>query len=771
MTPPVRRAPLAVVVCATFIAGATASIGTVLRTEGGVGPGSVVIVLTALRLVDMISHRVQPRDDRLTWQLGELLLIPALFLLRPLGVLTVFLLAIVASAGLSRTAIVKALFNAGAEALTVSLALAIYSVSDSSASPARLGTAVVAAAAYTAVGNAATAWVVHVATGQRFRDNFARGSWFLVVQWACSVSLGVLAAASTAEGYILGLVALVPVTAAQVVLVEHFRARRDRERLDGLFATALDAHASVVTEDVEDALSRSAARLLRCDLASIRPEPPQVGEIGAALSGGAEDRWLVVADRAISEEFGDEDAKLLEAIAVVGASALENARLVDEIRQQAIVDPTTGLANQVLFEDRTRQAIAAATRARGRLAVLVLDLDGFKRVNDSLGHSAGNALLRAVGSRLLEVVGDGDTVARLGSDHFTVLLPGVGTVDAAGAMASRLLGAVRRPIELEGQELFMTASIGVALFPDDGAEAEHLLRNADSAMHRAKSIGSDGYQAYAAGMNERAHMRLARESELHNAVIRGELLVRYQPQIELRSGRIMGVEALVRWNHPVLGLTAPYEFVPLAEESGLILAIDEWVLGEACAQACRWADEGVPPVRVAVNLSGRHFHGSDRLLRVVKDVLNRTGLAPSLLELEVTEGIAVGEAQDAIDLLAAIRNLGVRVAIDDFGTGYSMLSRLQRFPVDRLKIDRTFVREIKSAHTEAPIVVAMIAMARSLKLDIVAEGVETLEQQTFLRNHGCTEAQGFLFSQAVDPDEVVRLLRTPSVGLNVAAMF
>jgi len=315
----------------------------------------------------------------------------------------------------------------------------------------------------------------------------------------------------------------------------------------------------------------------------------------------------------------------------------------------------------------------------------------------------------------------------------------------------------------------MTACAGLAFFPHDGQEASHLLRNADGALHRAKAEGPGSYAIYTQGMNELAHQRLARESELHQAVRRDELCIRYQPQIDLRTGKIISVEALVRWNHPTLGMLAPNEFVPLAEESGLIVEVDTWVLRRSCRQAVDWLDAGLAPVRVAVNLSARHFQTPERLIGTIHDTLVDTGLHPSLLELEVTEGLAVGEDRSA-EVLQRVRDLGVSIAIDDFGTGYSMLGRLHRFPIDRLKIDRSFVREIVSAKADAPIVTAIIAMARSLGIETVAEGIETLEQQTFLRNRSCDLGQGFLFSHPIEADEIGRLLRTPSLGINLAAL-
>jgi EAL domain-containing protein (putative c-di-GMP-specific phosphodiesterase class I) len=369
--------------------------------------------------------------------------------------------------------------------------------------------------------------------------------------------------------------------------------------------------------------------------------------------------------------------------------------------------------------------------------------------------------------RLEAAVRPGDTVARMSGDVFVLLLPGVGTAEMAGVLAEKILTSIHRPVELAGQDIFMTACAGVAFFPDDGTHAEHLLRNADSALHRAKDQGPGSYQIYAQGMNELAHQRLAREGELHQAVRRDELRVRYQPQIDLRTGRIIGVEALVRWEHPTLGLLGPMEFVPLAEESGLIVDVDTWVLRRTCRQAAQWLADGLPPVRVAVNLSARHFQFPERLVGTIRDALAESSLPAALLELEVTEGLALVEDESA-GVLQRIRDLGVSISIDDFGTGYSMLGRLHRFPVDRLKIDRSFVREIVSSTDDAPIVSAIVAMARSLRIETVAEGVETLEQQTFLRNRGCDLAQGFLFSHPAEAAEVERLLRTPSVGFSVS---
>ena len=582
------------------------------------------------------------------------------------------------------------------------------------------------------------------------------------------IAIGFLA--GTAATYATWIAALaVPLLGGlQYVLAEHTRARRDLERTQGLFESSVDVHGHVDGLEVEGALTSAAARLLRCTVARVSDQPPDEGEWGAPMHvSEGPSKWLIVADPTSRLPLDDEALRLLGALAAIGSSALENALLVEEIRRAGLVDALTTLPNHVLFEDRVAQAAASARRNRERFAVMMLDLDHFKKINDSLGHSMGNEMLRHVAERLTSTARDIDTVARLGSDHFILLLPGVGNSEAAAVIAEKLLAAVRRPMDLGGHELFMTASAGISFFPDDGTRAEHLLRNADSAMHRAKDLGRDTFQTYASGMNDMAQLRLVRESELHNAIQRNELRLRYQPQIDLRTGRILGVEALVRWEHPTLGLIGPAEFVPLAEESGLIVAVDIWVLNEACRQAKVWLDRGLPEVRMAVNISGRHFHASERLIDVVERALGVTGLPAHLLELEVTEGIAIGEVDATARALNQIRDLGVKLAIDDFGTGYSMLGRLRSFPIDRLKIDRSFVNEIQDHNEDAPIVSAMIAMARSLHIECVAEGVETLDQQIFLRNHMCDQAQGFLYCHPVEADEIVRLLQTPSVGYNL----
>ena len=397
----------------------------------------------------------------------------------------------------------------------------------------------------------------------------------------------------------------------------------------------------------------------------------------------------------------------------------------------------------------------------------MVDLDGFQKVNASLGHAVGNELLKRVGGRLTSAVREGDTVARMSADDFTILLPGLGDGEGLGIMAEQLLGAVSRPFVVDGHELFMTSSVGIAVFPDDGSHAGQLLRNADTAMHRAKDAGGNCSRLYDPGTNEQAQVHLARRSELHNALRRDELRVLYQPQIDLRTGHVVGVEALVRWEHPTLGLLTPADFVPLAEESDLVVEVDTWVMRHACRQAVEWDAAGLPPLRMAANLSGRNF-SDDRIVGRVALVLQETGLArrpPRARDHREPGAARVRRARSTSCDECETSGHGSRSTTSARATRPSPRCSASRSTA--LKIDRTFVSQITSAQGVAPLVSAFIGIARALRLEVVAEGVETLEQQTFLRTHGCKEAQGFLYSRPVPPEEIVALVRKPSLGLHV----
>jgi diguanylate cyclase (GGDEF)-like protein len=420
-------------------------------------------------------------------------------------------------------------------------------------------------------------------------------------------------------------------------------------------------------------------------------------------------------------------------------------------------DFLTGLSNRMLLNERISHAIAAAHRHNKKVAVLFLDLDGFKHINDSLGHQVGDKLLQSVAKRLVDCVRGSDTMSRQGGDEFVALLAEVQRSEDAAIMAQRMLQAVGEAHSIDQHDLHVTTSIGISVSPDDGLDAETLIKNADTAMYQAKDNGRHNYQFFAPAMNVRAVERQSIEMGLRRALERNEFQLYYQPKINLRTGAVIGAEALLRWMHPTRGLVSPAEFIPVAEDSGLILPIGAWVLREACEQAQAWVESGLPAITMAVNVSAIEFR-DEHFLESVFATLSKTGLDPSLLELELTESVLMTHAETAASILQTLRERGVQVAIDDFGTGYSSLSYLRKFPVDALKIDQSFVRQINAASDNAPIVTAVISMARSLKLRVVAEGVETPEELAFLEAHQCDEVQGYHFSRPVPAEQFAALL-------------
>lgn len=434
-------------------------------------------------------------------------------------------------------------------------------------------------------------------------------------------------------------------------------------------------------------------------------------------------------------------------------------RKQEHLYELAHYDALTGLPNRLLLQDRLRQALAKARRDDRALALLFIDIDRFKFVNDTLGHAAGDELIRQVGQRLGAAVRESDTVARVGGDEFIVLACGIDNAQKAGAVAQKLLDALAPACMLDGHELVVSASVGIALFPadDGGGEAGELFKKADAALHKAKELGKGQHQFYSAEMNQAGVERLKLENNLRRALAARELTLAFQPRIDLKTRRVTSVEALLRWKSRALGPVSPAQFIPVAEETGLIVPIGEWVLREACRQAKAWQAAGLPPLRVAVNLSARQFRRFD-LIKTIEHVLADTDLAPHYLELELTESLAMQNARQTVATLSVIAAMGVSIAIDDFGTGYSSLAYLKRFPVDSLKIDQSFIRDIASGGDDAAITKAIIAMAHEIKLRVVAEGVETEAQQRFLERHHCDEMQGFLFSRPLPADELAMLL-------------
>lgn len=462
----------------------------------------------------------------------------------------------------------------------------------------------------------------------------------------------------------------------------------------------------------------------------------------------------------------DKDAAITHYVGVF-SDTTELKAAADRMRHLAHHDSLTGLPNRIMLTEWLKHALARASLAGSELAVLFLDLDQFKLVNDTLGHTVGDELLKATAGRLAGCVRPADMVARLGGDEFVIVLDDVTGSRGAATVAQKIINALAQPLILEQHELVVTPSIGIGLYPDDGGDAETLIKHADVAMYRAKERGRNNYQLFTADMHVRAFERLAMENSLRRALERNEFLLHYQPQIDLGSRRIIGMEALLRWRQPK-GLIPPAQFIPIAEEIGLIIPIGEWVLRTACARNKAWQDAGFAPLRVAVNLSARQFR-MHNLVAMVRSALTDSGLAAQCLELEITESIAMDHIEETIAKLDELKAMGVGIAMDDFGTGYSSLGYLKRFPIDRLKIDRSFVRDITTDPDDATIAVSIISLAHAMRLEVVAEGVETEAQLAYLSHHGCDEVQGYYFSPPLATEEFAAMLkaggRLPEFGL------
>ncbi|WP_248805394.1 phosphodiesterase DibA [Pseudomonas sp. MWU13-2100] len=463
-------------------------------------------------------------------------------------------------------------------------------------------------------------------------------------------------------------------------------------------------------------------------------------------SGEIYPQWQTI--RAIRDDHG----QLSQYVAVFSdISAIKDSQ--HELAQLANYDPLTGLPNRLLFTDRATQALASAQVHKRGCALLLIDLDHFKIINDSLGHNIGDQLLKAVGERLQHLFGSGISLARLGGDEFAVLAENCPQVVQAAALAQRVIEGLKESFPLDGHQLFISASIGISLFPSDSLNAEQLLRNADSALFKAKSAGREGYALYTEELTAHAQHRVEMAGELRRALEQDELRVYYQPVHELSSSRLIGVEALVRWEHPQRGLVSPGEFIPIAERTGLIAEIDAWVMQQSCRQMCQWLQDGVQLSFIAVNVSSRLFARRELYQQVAK-VLDDSGLDPALLELEVTESAVMDDPEVALEQLHRLRELGVSLAIDDFGTGYSSLLRLKRLPVQKLKIDQGFVAGLPWDEDDAAIVRVVIALAQSMGMQVQAEGIEQAEQARFLLNQSCDLGQGYWFGRPMPADQI-----------------
>ena len=443
-------------------------------------------------------------------------------------------------------------------------------------------------------------------------------------------------------------------------------------------------------------------------------------------------------------------------------SKLEHARRVEYL---AYHDGLTGLPNRSMFSKLLAQRISEARRYNKQLAVAFLDLDRFKQINDTLGHEAGDQLLVEVAARLQGCVRDSDTVARLGGDEFVVLLPEMEEGKQAVIVAQKILTVIGKAFTLIGHEFRVTASIGISLYPQDGEDEQTLTKNADIAMYQAKAEGKNNFQFYSEKLNANSLERLTLESSLRHALERSEFRLYYQAKRDIRSGRIAGMEALLRWEHPDLGTVAPMQFIPVAEDTGLIVPIGKWVLKTACLQSVAWQKEGLPPLSVAVNMTARQF-SDEYLLQDLASILEDTGMNPQLLEIELSESLLIHDVETTLRILTGIKSLGVRIAVDDFGTGYSSLATLQRFPLDTVKIDRSFIGELVGPSEDSALADAVIAMGKSLSLTVIAQGVETKEQAEFLRAHACDELQGFYFNRPLPAYQFAQLMRAQTADIS-----
>lgn len=446
-----------------------------------------------------------------------------------------------------------------------------------------------------------------------------------------------------------------------------------------------------------------------------------------------------------------------QGLIIIGQDVTDRKRVEEQMRHMAYYDDMTGLPNRRLFGDQLVEAVAKAKRQGKPLAVFFLNIDRFKIVNDCFGHDYGDMLLLQLAERFTRVVTDRDAVARTEGDEFAFFFTELQTADDTPKLASSILGVLEEPFILQQYQLHITASIGIALLTEDEAEAHQLMKCADIALSRAKENGKNRFEIFNADMKSVSLKHLVLENELRRALKQNELTLYYQPQMDIESGRIIGVEALIRWEHPERGMISPAEFIPFAEESGLIVPIGEWVIKEACRQNMAWQSQGLVPLPVSVNLSTRQFL-QPNLKEKIENALKETGLNPKYLELEITESSTM-DVDYATELLRELRNLGVKVSIDDFGTGYSSLSYLKRFPIDKLKIDKSFVRDIMTDPNDSGIVASIIAMAHSLNLKVIAEGVETMEQLQFLHNKKCNEVQGYLLSPPISGSRMEQLLQ------------
>ncbi len=737
----------------------------IVARTAGIGPLREVLPLTLLLALSWAHPVLVLRTEETeAFQLDEPFFVAMAVLLPAPGTILVFAAATAIGNVVRRRPLTRAAFNIGQTVTAAGLGLAaMHLLATPGAGTSRLATlaaAVLGAAVFMLVNSAAVSVVISFNEAKRAAHVFLDGLDLRVLVWAGGTALGLLAAiGAVANSWALALAAL-PMAALNLVLREHARARRQTERSHDLLVAANQIHASVAAADVEGAVVAATKSLLHCRAARIDTASPGPAEFAVRLPDPAPDRWLVVSETIGFDRLGPREHELLEVLAGIAAGALRNAWLLEEIRHRAIHDSLTELPNKVLFMDRLQHALDAGPRSGERLAVMFLDLDQFKVINDSLGHDTGDQVLLGVADRLRGALRQGDTAARLGGDEFAVLCEHVGSADDGVVLAERIQAAASGFSVINGVELGVTASVGVVIVePDAGVSAETLLQAADTAMYRAKDRGRDRIEVFDDQLRNRAYARLETETTLRRAMEEGRLRVFYQPILSGVTGRVVEMEALLRIETPNGTLLGPADFIEVAEQSGLIATIGVQVLEEACRQAAAWRRRypDRDPIRVAVNMSARQLSRIP-IADTVKAALSAAGCSPDMLGLELTETVLMEAGEHVRDELEMLRKVGVTVGLDDFGTGYSSLAYLKRFPVDFLKIDRCFVAGLGHDPEDEAIVDAIISLGRSLGLSTVAEGVETVEQLTKLRGLGCDRMQGYLFARpqrAADLDALI----------------
>lgn len=648
---------------------------------------------------------------------------------------------------------IKLLFNAGAVTLSAAAAVAVMTQVDQAPPLGTTGRGLAAACAGAmtlhGVQTLAVRAVVAAADSLPWGTVLSGLRGLDAVMLSCSISIGLLGGLVARQSVALVLLLFVPLVVLHIVLRRQAEVVRERWQLEQLLTTAVRASRASGRTGVCDLLAEATRRLLHTPVAAVREQEPGAEELGARIDAGSAPLWLVTSGSSTPHKQAME---LLQGVAAIGTGALGSAMLVETIKRQALFDALTGLPNRVLLEDRFREAVRR-TRT-GQVAMVHLDVDRLARINTRLGREAGDQALREISDRLTSCLRPGDSAARISGDEFTVIAE-VADASEALLLAEVLRSACARPLTGLSAGVVVTVSAGLALHPENGSDFEALLSAADRAMHAAKDAGRDTTRRCDAAPARFEGLEL--EGALRKAIGTSQIWVAYQPQLDLRTGRLVGTEALVRWTHPERGVLRPDEFLPVAEEAGLMGALDQWVLFQACRQTQLWRRVRAPWLRVAVNLSAAPLRAGDLHVRIANTLLE-TGLPAAALEVEVTEGVVGAEQASAIGALGNLRMMGVTVAVDDFGTGYSSLSRLRSLPVDVLKIDQSFVREIKSRARPTPLIASTLGIARGLGLAVVAEGIETSDQLECLAAAGCDSGQGYLIGRPVPSADLDQLL-------------